>query len=126
MKTHYGRILIAAITLPLAAGAQTVAKLPNAPAPAMMMQAAQTAQAGSMAASNSSSGSGSNPGSLPTLTRQQAEAMAIKQNPNITVGKLLALAQHQVVRQARSADLPTLTGDLTAVDAKNGSRISAG
>lgn len=126
MKTHYGRILIAAITLPLAAGAQTVAKLPNAPAPAMMMQAAQTAQAGSMAASNSSSGSGSNPGSMPTLTRQQAEAMAIKQNPNITVGKLLALAQHQVVRQARSADLPTLTGDLTAVEAKNGSRISAG
>ena len=40
--------------------------------------------------------------------------MAIRQNPNISVGKLLALAQHQVVRQARSADLPTLTGNITA------------
>jgi outer membrane protein len=119
MKTHYGSILLAAIAFPLAAGAQTVAKLPNAPTPAMM---AQTAQAGSMAASNTGSGSGS----LPALTRQQAEAMAIKHNPDITVGKLLALAQHQVVREARSADLPTLIGNITAVDANNGSRISAG
>jgi outer membrane protein len=65
-------------------------------------------------------------GAIRTLTRQQAEAMAIRQNPNITVGKLLALAQHQVVRQARSADLPDFTGDITAVDAQNGSRVSAG
>jgi outer membrane protein len=112
MKIHYGSILLAAIALPLAAGAQTVAKLPDAPAPILMAQAAQMA--------------GSGPGSVSTLTRQQAEAMAIHQNPNITVGKLLALAQHQVVREARSADLPTFTGSITAVDAKNGSRISAG
>jgi outer membrane protein len=52
--------------------------------------------------------------------------MAIRQNPNISVGKLLALAQHQVVRQARSADLPTFTGSITAVDAEDGTRISAG
>lgn len=114
MKIHYGSILIAAIAWPLAAGAQTVAKLPDAPAPILMAQAAQMA------------GAGSGPGSVPTLTRQQAEAMAIHKNPNITVGKLLALAQQQVVRQARSSDLPTFTGDITAVDAENGSRISAG
>ncbi|HUY80875.1 MAG TPA: TolC family protein [Acidobacteriaceae bacterium] len=122
MKTHYGIVFLAAIALPLAAGAQIVAGLPNAPAPVMMAQAAQSSQAGSMAASKSGPGSGS----LPALTRQLAEAMAIRHNPNITVGKLLALAQHQVVREARSADLPNLTGNITAVDAKNGSRVSAG
>lgn len=120
--THYGSILIAALTLPLAVGAQSTAKLPAAPVLAIKAQVEQSAQTGSVAAANA----GSSPGSLPTLTRQQAEAMAIRHNPNITVGKLLALAQHQVVREARSADLPTLTGDITAVDAKNGSRISAG
>ncbi|HTV07280.1 MAG TPA: TolC family protein [Acidobacteriaceae bacterium] len=124
MKTHYGSILLAAIALPIASGAQTAAALPSAPAPVMMAQIAQSAQSGPMAGSNS--GAGPNSGSLPTLTRQQAEAMAIKQNPNITVGKLLALAQHQVVREARSAELPTFTANVTAVDADDGSRISAG
>jgi outer membrane protein len=108
MKHPLGSIVLAALALPLAAAAQTAVTLPNAPAPALMAQAAAGASA------------------VPTLTRQQAEAMAIRQNPNITVGKLLALAQHQVVREARSADLPRFTGDITAVDAQSGSRISAG
>jgi outer membrane protein len=52
--------------------------------------------------------------------------MAIKNNPRISVSRLLALAQHQAVREARSGELPTSTASVTAVDAEDGSRISAG
>ncbi len=48
------------------------------------------------------------------LTRAQAEQMALKNNPRISVSQLLALAQHQVVREARSAELPTANGAITA------------
>jgi outer membrane protein len=60
------------------------------------------------------------------LTLIDAEQMAIKNNPRVSVGRLLALAQQQVVRETRSALLPTATAAITAVDAENGSRISAG
>jgi outer membrane protein len=60
------------------------------------------------------------------LNRTQAEQLAIKNNPRISVGRLLALAQHQVYREARSAELPTFNGAITAVDANEGSRIGAG
>jgi outer membrane protein len=60
------------------------------------------------------------------LTLPQAEAIALKNNPQITIGKLRALAAQQYVREARSALLPTAYLSLTAVDANSGSRISAG
>jgi outer membrane protein len=60
------------------------------------------------------------------LTRTQAEQMAIKNNPRISVGRLLALAQHQVYRETRAAELPNFNGAITAVDANEGSRIGAG
>jgi outer membrane protein len=60
------------------------------------------------------------------LTRRDAELLAIKNNPRISVGRLLALAQHQVSRESRSALLPALTANITAVDAKEGSRVGAG
>ena len=60
------------------------------------------------------------------LTRTQAEQIALKNNPRISVGRLTALAQHQVYRETRSAELPTLNGAVTAVDANEGSRIGAG
>jgi len=60
------------------------------------------------------------------LTRVQAEQLALKNNPQISIGHLLGLAQHQVYRQARSAELPTFNGAITAVDANEGSRIGAG
>ncbi len=62
----------------------------------------------------------------PTLTIAQAEQMAIRNNPNISVARLLALAQAQVTREARSAELPMATGNLTAVDTHDNSRITAG
>src|SRR5246127_2374665 len=60
------------------------------------------------------------------LTREDAERMALINNPRVSISHLLALAQHQVVRQARSGELPTLTGSVTAQDANDGSRISSG
>jgi outer membrane protein len=62
----------------------------------------------------------------PSLTISQAEQIAIRNNPRISVGRLLALAQAQVTREVRSAELPTAVGSLTAVDARDGSRITAG
>jgi outer membrane protein len=60
------------------------------------------------------------------LTRKDAEQLAIKNNPRISVGRLLALAQHQLYRETRSAQLPTFNGNVTAVDANEGSRVGAG
>ncbi len=62
----------------------------------------------------------------PTLTRSEAEQMAIKNNPRVSVGRLIALAQHQVVRETRAAELPTFNTSITAEDAEDASRISAG
>ncbi len=52
--------------------------------------------------------------------------MAIQHNPDISVARLVALAQAQVTREVRSSELPTATGSLTAVDAHDNSRITAG
>lgn len=60
------------------------------------------------------------------LTRQQAEKIALANNPQIHIGQLLAKVQHQVVRQNVSNLLPDISGNLTAVDAEEGSRVSAG
>src|SRR5271167_1722290 len=61
-----------------------------------------------------------------TLTLSQAESIALKNNPQITIGRLRALAAQQYVREARSALMPNAYLSLTAVDANPGSRISAG
>jgi outer membrane protein len=61
-----------------------------------------------------------------TLTREQAEQLALRNNPRITVSHLLALAQHQVVRESRAGELPTLTGSVTAEAAEDGSRVASG
>jgi outer membrane protein len=60
------------------------------------------------------------------LTLTQAEALALKNNPQITIGKLRALVARQYVREARSALLPTASLSVTAVDSNPGSRMSAG
>jgi outer membrane protein len=62
----------------------------------------------------------------PSLTITQAEQIAIRSNPGISVARLLALAQAQVTREVRSAEMPTAVGDLTAVGAHENSRITAG
>jgi outer membrane protein len=60
------------------------------------------------------------------LTLAQAEATALRNNPQITIGKLRALEAHQYVREQRSALLPTAYLSLTGVDSEAGSRIAAG
>ncbi len=60
------------------------------------------------------------------LTVSDAEAMALKNNPQISVARLNALAFHQVTRETRSALLPTATLNFTGVEAQEGSRIGAG
>ncbi len=107
------------------------AALPSAPQAnvfAMATQAAMAPQAGTDAqsstpealAAQSSSGQG------PKLTLADAEKMALEHNPNISVARLLALAQAQVTREARASELPIATGNLTAVGAHQNSRITAG
>jgi outer membrane protein len=92
-----------------------VAELPSAPVPHVSLSA-QASQSMSPPATSPQQ----------RLTRTQAEQMTLRNNPRISVSKLLALAQHQVVREARSAELPTLNGAVSALKASDASRISAG
>ena len=63
---------------------------------------------------------------LPTLTRGEAEQLALRNNPRVSISRLLALAQHQVLRESRSGELPQVSGSLTAAAAKDGSRVASG
>ena len=66
------------------------------------------------------------PGSGTPLTLQQAEAIALKNNPQITVGKLQYLVSRQNVRETRAALLPSAYLSVTGVGATANSRILAG
>jgi len=66
------------------------------------------------------------PPNAPPLTIGQAEQLALQHNPRVTVARLLALAQGQVTREQRAAEMPTLAGNITAVGADNGTRLTAG
>lgn len=62
-----------------------------------------------------------------SLTLKQAEAYAIKNNPQISVARLLSLASQQFTRAVRSSLWPTATGDITGVYSQSDiSRITAG
>lgn len=95
-------------------------KLPDAPKLIVSTQAPTSPKPSSSATNSTTDATG------PTLTRQQAEQLALKNNPRISIAALTALAQKQVVREARSAELPNLAGQITAVDAQEGTRISTG
>ena len=60
------------------------------------------------------------------LSLKDAQALALKNNPQISVARLTALASQQVTREVRSNLWPTATVDLTGVDADPGTRITAG
>lgn len=61
-----------------------------------------------------------------TLTLAQAEAIALKNNPTITEGRLRTLIAQEFVREQRSALLPNASVNLTGVESNPGSRIAAG
>ena len=67
-----------------------------------------------------------NNGAATVLSLKDAQALAIKNNPQISVARLTALASEQVTREVRSSLWPAAKIDLTAVDADPGSRITAG
>jgi outer membrane protein len=60
------------------------------------------------------------------LSVKDAEALALKNNPAISVARLTALASGQVAREVRSNLWPQAYGNLTAVDARDNSRITSG
>jgi outer membrane protein len=60
------------------------------------------------------------------LSVKDAEAIALKNNPAISVARLNALASAQVAREVRSNLWPQTYANLTAVDARDNSRITAG
>jgi len=73
-----------------------------------------------------SGSSADQPAASKQLTLAEAEAIALKNNPQITVGKLLALQARETVRETRSAYYPTVGLSVTAVASNPGSRIAAG
>lgn len=60
------------------------------------------------------------------LTLKEAEAIGLRNNPQITVGKLQALEAREFVREVRASLMPQMSVNLTAADADPGGRVSAG
>jgi outer membrane protein len=120
---------IAALALSACAFAQTTTltandtdSLPSAPAPQMLPRQSETMPSPQTPAAAQLNA----PQGATALTLKDAEALALKNNPQISVSHLLALASQQVVREVRSNLWPNATGDITGVDAESGKRITAG
>jgi outer membrane protein len=60
------------------------------------------------------------------LSVKDAEAVALKNNPAISVARLEALASEQVTREVRSSLWPQAYANFTGVDSRDESRITAG
>lgn len=95
--------------------------LPNAPTASLPLVASSQPPSTPMTPP-SAEGTGT-----PTLlTRQEAEKLALANNPQIHISQLIARVQHQVVRERHADQLPNLNGNVTAVEAYDGSRLSSG
>jgi len=66
------------------------------------------------------------PSAPPPLTLKDAEAMALKNHPQVQAAQLDYQASQQAIAEARAAYLPTLEGDVTGSQANPQSRIGAG
>ncbi len=60
------------------------------------------------------------------ISLAQAQEIAVKNHPRIASAALRAEASRSVVKEARSAFYPTLSGNVTGVGAEHGSTLSAG
>jgi len=100
--------------------------LPDAPKVTLVALVQDTSMRAQQQSGNTLAAPSNTAASGPHLTKSDAEKLALKNNPQVSVARLLALAQHQVVRETRSAELPTATASITAEDAEDASRISAG
>ena len=101
----------------------TTQSLPSAPVPQPIPP--QTAP-GMVRNGQQSTDSQNNSGIQVPLSLKQAEALALQNNPQISAARLTALASEQVTREARSSLWPTATVNLTGVDSRDNSRITAG
>ncbi len=123
-----------ALAMPAYSAAQTglrssaLSGLPSAPVPQQATPPARSTVPMAGPQSNAPPGSApqSSPGTPTLLSLKDAQALALKNNPQISVARLTALASQQVTREVRSNLWPTVTVNLTAVDAYAGSRITAG
>ncbi len=118
--TKYSRFACLLIAFSICSTGQesSSTSLPSAPAPQASMTSAQTMPKSALTQTN--------PDAPTMLSVQDAQALALKNNPQISVARLTALASQQVTREVRSALWPTARIDLTAVDANPGTRITAG
>jgi outer membrane protein len=118
--TEYGKteLIFAAYALMVAALFPSAMYSQQAPVPEVQMPSLQLPAAQAPPEPAASSG--------PRLKLADAERAAIEHNPNISVARLIALAEAQVTREVRSGELPTAQGSLTAVGAHENSRITAG
>ena len=97
--------------------------LPSAPAPQTQSQSA----GGGATPMGQQAAVPQNPAGTPiTLSLKDAQALALKNNPQISVARLTALASVQVTREVRSNLWPTASIDLTGVYANPGTRLTAG
>lgn len=60
------------------------------------------------------------------LTLDEAEQLALKNNPRVSQAQYQAKAYDQIAREVRAAYFPTLQGNVTAVGADSASRLAAG
>ncbi len=117
------------LALPVCAFAQvtltssSASNLPSAPVP---QASAQPDRPPAIQTGPQTTAAQNAPGAPSTLSLKDAEALALKNNPQISVARLTASASLQVTREVRSNLWPTATVDLTAVDANPGTRLTAG
>jgi outer membrane protein len=126
-------VVFSSLGLPLVALAQTSAdggasqNLPAAPQPNSVAGEPTLTPAAQMALPEPQTPAAQVPASSgPTLTLQQARTLATRNNPQISVAQLIALASHQATREVRSNLWPTASVNVTGVDAESGGRITAG
>jgi outer membrane protein len=62
----------------------------------------------------------------PALTLQQAQDLALKNQPKLLASEAYAQHAGQLVREAKSAYYPSINGEITGSQANNGARIGAG
>ncbi len=127
MRTGLALLLI----FPLPGLAQSAAALPAAPSPTTLyLQVSPPPNSRGLAGS-----APQQPGQSPlieasspavSLTRSEAERIALRNNPRITASRLLGLAAGQITRQTRSGELPQISAAATAEKAEDGSRIGSG
>ena len=127
MKRNVLRLVLCVVLASLPLTAQTTYPTPPASAPAQTaaspaqsLPPAQAAMPGQAQAQLPSAGPSQR------LTVQDAEALALRNNPQVSVYRLLSLASGQVTREQKSAYYPKIYGGLTGVYPKEDSRIAAG